>query len=108
MDYEPLHGIRMHIKQSVKFSMEDHRIYPLLLRLIETVRYCLLINSAFLISQIICVFQRPSKAKLFLKGIKMIQAVGSVCLNGQCQFVLYEDLPVYTPEGDPPISTQRH
>ena len=47
-------------------------------------------------TQISCTFQRGAKAKLFLKGITMLQAKGHACPTRQCRFIEYEDLPLYS------------
>jgi hypothetical protein len=44
---------------------------------------------------ITCTFTKSSRARMFLKGIKLLLADGLSCPTMQCRFIGYEDLPVY-------------
>jgi len=47
--------------------------------------------------RIACSFHRSARAKMFLKGIKILIAEGKVCPTKHCRFIEYEDLPLYYP-----------
>lgn len=51
---------------------------------------------------IICAFSKPSRAKLFLKGINLLLSEGKACPTRRCRFVEYEDLPLYCPAAPEP------
>lgn len=56
--------------------------------------------------KVVCKFTRTSLARMFLKGINILISDGQACPTGQCQFIEYEDLPVYCPTApEPPVCT---
>ena len=50
--------------------------------------------------KITCTFSKAARARMFLKGIKLLIADGQSCPTRQCRFLAYEDLPLYC--SDPP------
>lgn len=47
-------------------------------------------------------FSRTGKARMFLKGIRLVLADGQACPSRRCRFIEYEDLPQYEPSPELP------